>query len=51
VEPGFVVRHLARASLATSRAISWISDLTSRAFVEEERRWESLAWTQGWLEM
>ena len=46
-----VVRHFASASEATRRAISWMRDLTSRAFVDEERRWEILACAQGWVEM
>jgi len=48
-EVGF--RQEARASEATRRAISWIRDFTSRDWVVLERRRESFAVTQGWVEM
>ncbi|KAK4200429.1 CrcB-like protein-domain-containing protein [Triangularia verruculosa] len=51
VGPGELVRALARASVPRIRVISLMRVLTSRAEVEDERSWESLAWRQGWVEM
>lgn len=51
VGPGELVRALARASVPRIRVISLMRVLTSRAVVEVERSWESLAWRQGWVEM
>ena len=46
-----VWRHVAKASQARNKVISWTSVFVSRASVVSERNWESLARRQGCLEM